>query len=148
MLRRRERGKGSSQPCKALELAKGVGLLLCARVRELLSSARSLCCTDRFALRAMVRHAPSSRTCALLLNIALLAGAQNNHASCSDWAATGECENNPGYMLTNCKDACDLQTMEVAASFYELSAETASGGTLDFETLRDKVVLITNVASE
>ena len=96
----------------------------------------------------VARHAPSSRTCALLLNIALLAGAQNNHASCSDWAAAGECENNPGYMLTNCKDACDLQTMEVAASFYELSAETASGATLDFETLRDKVVLITNVASE
>ena len=74
------------------------------------------------------RHAPSSRTCALLLSIALMADAQNNHASCSDWAAAGECENNPGYMLTNCKDACDLQTMEVAASFYELSAETASGG--------------------
>ena len=92
--------------------------------------------------------APSSRTCALLLNIALMASAQNNHPSCSDWAAAGECENNPGYMLTNCKDACDLQTMEVAASFYELSAETASGATLDFETLRDKVVLITNVASE
>ena len=100
------------------------------------------------AMRAMARDTPSSRTCALLLNIALLAGAQNNHASCSDWAATGECENNPGYMLTNCKDACDLQTMEVAASFYDLSAETASGGSLDFETLRDKVVLITNVASE
>ena len=99
-------------------------------------------------MRAMARHTPSSRTCALLLNIALLAGAQNNHASCSDWAATGECENNPGYMLTNCKDACDLQTMEVAASFYDLSAEAASGGSLDFETLRDKVVLITNVASE
>ena len=99
-------------------------------------------------MRAMARDTPSSRTCALLLNIALLAGAQNNHASCSDWAATGECENNPGYMLTNCKDACDLQTMEVAASFYDLSAETSSGGSLDFETLRDKVVLITNVASE
>ena len=96
----------------------------------------------------VARHAPSSCTGALLLNIALLAGAQNNHPSCGDWAFAGECENNPGYMLTNCKDACDLQTMEVAASFYELSAETASGGTLDFETLRDKVVLITNVASE
>ena len=96
----------------------------------------------------VARHAPSSCTGALLLNIAMLAGAQNNHASCSDWAAAGECEDNPGYMLTNCKDACDLQTMEVAASFYELSAETASGATLDFETLRDKVVLITNVASE
>ena len=67
---------------------------------------------------------------------------------CKQWSQMGECENNPGYMLTNCKDACDLQTMEVAASFYDLSAETASGGRLDFETLRDKVVLITNVASE
>ena len=95
----------------------------------------------------VARHAPSSCTGALLLNIALLAGAQNNHPSCSDWAAAGECENNPGYMLTNCKDACDLQTMEVAASFYELSAETASGGTLDFETLRDKVLLSAQIKS-
>ena len=78
--------------------------MLCAAVRTSASKAHHL-------RRAM---APPSRTCALLLNIALLAGAQNNHASCSDWAAAGECENNPGYMLTNCKDACDLQTMEVA----------------------------------
>ena len=115
--------------------------MICA----LRAAVPDLCLQGAPLARAM---APPSRTCALLLSIALVADAQNNHPSCSDWAAAGECENNPGYMLTNCKDACDLQTMEVAASFYELSAETASGGTLDFETLRDKVVLITNVASE
>ena len=51
-------------------------------------------------------------------------------------------------MLLSCKDACDYASFKVAASFYELQAETASGATLDFASLRDKVVLITNVASE
>lgn len=51
-------------------------------------------------------------------------------------------------MLLSCKDACDNASFEVAASFYELQAETASSATLDFASLRGKVVLITNVASE
>ena len=96
----------------------------------------------------MAPDTPSSRNYALLLNLALLAGAQNNHPDCGKWANEGECDTNPGYMLLSCKDACDNASFEVAASFYELQAETASGATLDFASLRDKVVLITNVASE
>lgn len=35
-----------------------------------------------------------------------------------------------------------------ASSFYELSAKKWNGDVLHFDTLRNKVVLVTNVASE
>lgn len=41
-----------------------------------------------------------------------------------------------------------LLGLATATSFYELSAKRWNGDILDFATLRDKVVLITNVASE
>lgn len=31
---------------------------------------------------------------------------QDGHPKCSDWSQKGECENNPGYMLSNCKRSC------------------------------------------
>lgn len=54
-------------------------------------------------------------------------------------------------MLSNCADACRRVASApggVAGSFYELSARTAAGASLDFGSLRDTVVLVTNVASE
>ncbi len=36
-----------------------------------------------------------------------LVAAQNNHESCDFWADHGECDANPGYMLVNCKTACN-----------------------------------------
>merc|ERR1712195_442500 len=30
----------------------------------------------------------------------------DNNASCSGWAAGGECTRNPGYMIPNCKKSC------------------------------------------
>ena len=30
----------------------------------------------------------------------------DDHYQCSEWAGMGECDANPGYMLTNCKRAC------------------------------------------
>jgi prolyl 4-hydroxylase len=32
---------------------------------------------------------------------------KNNHPSCAFWSVIGECENNPGYMLTNCGPVCE-----------------------------------------
>jgi len=32
----------------------------------------------------------------------------DNNQYCSDWAANGECETNPGYMLTNCRASCGV----------------------------------------
>ena len=48
-------------------------------------------------------------------------------------------------MLTSCKDACAANP--VASSFYDLKAKTAAGATLKFDAFKDKVVLLTNVAS-
>merc|ERR1712228_134476 len=31
----------------------------------------------------------------------------DNNPSCEDWAAQGECENNPGFMLTECRESCE-----------------------------------------
>ena len=33
-------------------------------------------------------------------------------ALCGDWAAIGECESNPGFMLVSCKTACELKKLE------------------------------------
>lgn len=82
------------------------------------------------------------------LALALALVAAEPDARCADWAAAGECDKNPGYMRTQCKEACDVEEGAVARSFYELTAETADGSALDFASLKGKVVLVTNVASE
>lgn len=33
-------------------------------------------------------------------------GTQSERAECADWAAAGECERNPGFMLEGCARAC------------------------------------------
>lgn len=54
-------------------------------------------------------------------------------------------------MLPNCAASCARYGGEThdppPASFYDLSAETASGERVDFASYRGKVSLITNVAS-
>ena len=34
-------------------------------------------------------------------------GCENDHAECENWAKSGECASNPGYMAVSCKRACD-----------------------------------------
>jgi hypothetical protein len=34
------------------------------------------------------------------------AGCIDNHPSCHDWSAQGECSRNPAYMLVSCKKSC------------------------------------------
>lgn len=65
----------------------------------------------------------------------------DQHENCGGWAAMGECEKNPGYMLSNCQESC-------GGSFYDLKAMSADGSLVDFSTFKHKVVLLTNVASE
>ena len=43
---------------------------------------------------------------------------QDGHPKCSDWSQKGECENNPGYMLSNCKRSC-LQCPDQAYYYRE-----------------------------
>ena len=35
-------------------------------------------------------------------------GCENENPSCDQWAKTGECDKNPGYMLISCKKACKV----------------------------------------
>ena len=38
--------------------------------------------------------------------ILLLACLSSNDINAAEWAGMGECDNNPGYMLSNCEDSC------------------------------------------
>lgn len=38
---------------------------------------------------------------------------------CGGWAAAGECEKNPGYMLTSCRKACNKCTSEESGNEYQ-----------------------------
>lgn len=67
------------------------------------------------------------------------------------------CSQNPGYMLASCKKSCQsvynaaaaADAMKVVDSFDQLSATDIDGRTVHFGTeFQDRVVLITNVASE
>jgi hypothetical protein len=74
---------------------------------------------------------------------------------CAQWASMGECDNNPGYMLNNCKKECDeilknneeLKKKFESVSFYDLSARDIDGTEIKFDSFQNKVVVITNVAS-
>jgi glutathione peroxidase len=74
---------------------------------------------------------------------------------CGDWAASGECDKNPGFMQSNCPTSCDaVEKARLAEAtelqgieFYDLSAKDIDGNVLEFSSLRNKVVVITNVAS-
>eukprot|EP00587_Corethron_hystrix_P010145 CAMPEP_0113329542 /NCGR_PEP_ID=MMETSP0010_2-20120614/20966_1 /TAXON_ID=216773 ORGANISM="Corethron hystrix, Strain 308" /NCGR_SAMPLE_ID=MMETSP0010_2 /ASSEMBLY_ACC=CAM_ASM_000155 /LENGTH=231 /DNA_ID=CAMNT_0000191659 /DNA_START=68 /DNA_END=762 /DNA_ORIENTATION=+ /assembly_acc=CAM_ASM_000155 len=76
----------------------------------------------------------------------------DQHPACKEWSDAGECENNPGYMLENCKKSCHeaLSSQEDTShieSFYDLEAEDIDYNTVDFDNFRGKVVLLVNVAS-
>jgi hypothetical protein len=51
----------------------------------------------------------------------------DSHDSCSDWAASGECSNNPGYMLTNCCASCESAGVQCTDSNEFCGAWAASG---------------------
>lgn len=44
----------------------------------------------------------------LLFSSVIADNLENHHDYCDDWAAHGECENNPDYMIENCALACSL----------------------------------------
>ena len=79
--------------------------------------------------------------------------AEDDNEQCGEWAAMGECDANPGYMLSHCADAC----AEVAASaganpplpesFYDITEQDLDGNDLPMSEFRGKVVYIVNVAS-
>ena len=44
----------------------------------------------------------------IFFNIRNMSDCVDNHESCEDWAGTGECDNNPDYMLIKCKKSCEV----------------------------------------
>eukprot|EP00549_Striatella_unipunctata_P012183 CAMPEP_0118698160 /NCGR_PEP_ID=MMETSP0800-20121206/15022_1 /TAXON_ID=210618 ORGANISM="Striatella unipunctata, Strain CCMP2910" /NCGR_SAMPLE_ID=MMETSP0800 /ASSEMBLY_ACC=CAM_ASM_000638 /LENGTH=226 /DNA_ID=CAMNT_0006597901 /DNA_START=76 /DNA_END=759 /DNA_ORIENTATION=+ len=75
----------------------------------------------------------------------------NEDPNCDFWADEGECDANPTYMWKSCETACEKIDKErnvgVAASFYDLEAKDIHGKPISFEKYKDKVVVITNVAT-
>lgn len=80
---------------------------------------------------------------------------KDSHEKCAEWAEMGECDKNPGFMQSSCAASCDkiekgrLQDAKEleGLEFFDLKAKDIDGNELDFATLRDKVTIVTNVAS-
>jgi len=86
-----------------------------------------------------------------------LATAQDTHPNCKIWATSGECENNPGFMLGNCKQSCDevaaealkeAEELKDISSFFDLSANDIFGESVEFKKYEGQVTVLVNVASE
>ena len=42
----------------------------------------------------------------ITFNKIVVLGCKDNNKNCDGWAKIGECEKNPGYMLSNCMKSC------------------------------------------
>ena len=92
-----------------------------------------------------------------LVSFRLVAAKEDLNPNCEHWASNGECDNNPGYMLSNCAKSCDevaaaaLKDSEELAeisSFFDLSANDIFGETIEFSKFKGQVTVLVNVASE
>ncbi len=96
--------------------------------------------------------------CALcLLSLRIAAAQEDQHEHCEFWAESGECDRNPGYMLSNCAKSCsvvaastlkDAEELKGISSFFDLSAKDIFGETIHFEKFKGQVTVVVNVASE
>lgn len=86
----------------------------------------------------------------------VLGAAPDKHDNCELWANSGECENNPGYMLDNCGTSCerlgaqalkDAEELAKINSFFDLSAKDIHGDVIEFSKFEGDVTIIANVAS-
>ena len=79
----------------------------------------------------------------------------DEHESCEDWAQSGECTTNPGYMEKSCPEACakfgnvaaSEKPAEVPGSLYEITETDLGGNSFQMEKMKGKVLYIVNVAS-
>ena len=90
----------------------------------------------------------------LFLNLGgFVARAEDENEQCGEWAAMGECEANPGYMLTNCAQACaefskhESGMEPLPNSFYDIVDKDLDGNEIAFSDFRGQVVYMVNVAS-
>ena len=89
------------------------------------------------------------------LALLLTAVRADEHEDCQFWADNGECESNPGYMLTSCAEACAKKsrgppvppTADMPATLYDIVEKDIHGEPLPMSTFKGKVLYIVNVAS-
>lgn len=87
--------------------------------------------------------------------LATVLALEDKHDKCQEWSEMGECDKNPGYMQSSCAASCDkLEKARLAdmkelegLTFFDLKAKTIDGNDYDFVSLKDKVTIVTNVAS-
>ena len=88
----------------------------------------------------------ASRLLPLALAVVALA---DEHQDCGGWAARGECDANPGFVLASCKRSCAAAQAEMAppeGTFYDLRATNIDGAQVNFARFKGQVTLVTNVA--
>ena len=82
---------------------------------------------------------------------------EDTHDNCGQWAEAGECENNPGFMVSACAKSCDevaaaalkdVNELEGISSFFDLAANDIFGDAIEFQKFKGQVTVIVNVASE
>lgn len=96
--------------------------------------------------------------CAIcFVSLQFAVGQEDQHEHCEFWAESGECDRNPGYMLSNCAKSCnvlaaatlkDAEELKGISSFFDLSAKDIFGQTIEFKKFRGQVTVLVNVASE
>lgn len=91
----------------------------------------------------------------LAVSLTTVLALEDAHDKCLEWAEMGECDKNPGYMTKACGASCEklekarlADTKELEGlTFFDLKAKDIDGNDFDFASLKDKVTIVTNVAS-
>lgn len=92
-----------------------------------------------------------------LLSLDVATASEDTHENCKVWAEAGECEKNPGFMLSGCTKSCDeiaaaslnaAEELKGISSFFDLSANDIFGEPIDFQKFQGQVTVLVNVASE
>ena len=85
------------------------------------------------------------------------AAVEDADENCMRWAESGECEKNPGYMLSSCSKSCAVvaagsskaaEELLAVSSFFDLSANDIFGESIDFKKFQGQITILVNVASE
>jgi glutathione peroxidase len=92
-----------------------------------------------------------------LLSRLVVSTTPDQDENCHDWANSGECDKNPGYMLSSCAASCEKVAMQALkdakefdsiGSFFDLQAKDIHGKMIDFKEFEGQVTVVVNVASE
>lgn len=95
-------------------------------------------------------------TAADMPSTAAKAAAVDKDDRCVDWAASGECDKNPAWMVDHCGKSCammaysalqDRKELSAIDSFFDLSANDINGVPVKFSEFKGEVTVVTNVAS-